>query len=89
MMKLMSILGRRPDEEDDRKEERDSRQELIKHHLQDMKEALSKAHGCLEMGDMEELQDQMAILVSSAADVEEVLEQKDKVPENDPLDLGI
>lgn len=80
MMKLMSILdrhmGQTHEEDDDHGEEleeRNSKKELIKHHLDDIKEALHKALGYLEMGNMDELKDNIAILRSSAADVEELI----------------
>lgn len=80
MMKLMSILDRhigQPKDEggehEEELEERSSKKELIKHHLDDIKEALHKAMGYLEMGNMDELRDNIAILRSSAADVEEIM----------------
>lgn len=76
-MKLMSVLDKgigkmgHHDEMEER-DERDSKRELIKHHLDDIKEALAKCHGALEFGDMDEFRDNIAILQSSALDAEEL-----------------
>lgn len=58
---------------EERGEEKDAKYELIKHHLEDIKEALSKCHGALELGDMDELKDNIVILQSGALDVEELI----------------
>ncbi len=58
-------------------EESKSQMQMVRHHLDDMKEALVKCFNALEAGDRREVLDCAAIIQSSATDVEELISEKE------------
>ena len=54
-----------------------SQEELISHHLDDIKEALQKCIQALASGDLKEVVDNAVLIQSSSKDVEELVTKKD------------
>jgi len=58
-------------------EEPKSQMQMVRHNLDDMKEALVKCFNALEAGDRREVLDCAEIIQSSAADVKELVSEKE------------